>query len=153
MAPSTKSLFNPADREALAHRVAALEPGARRQWGTMDPAQMLRHCAIGMEAATGDRPMQQVLLGKLLTPLVRSFVLGSQPFRRNVPTDPVFVVADAPDFEAERTRLATLLDRFVRRGPEAAGAQTHAFFGRLSGAEWGRLMYKHLDHHLRQFGV
>ncbi|HJW72102.1 MAG TPA: DUF1569 domain-containing protein [Geothrix sp.] len=147
------SLFNPADREALAHRLAALEPGTTRQWGKMDPAQMLLHCAIGLETATGDRPMRQAFLGKLLTPFIRKLVLGRKPFRRNSPTDPSFVVSDARDFEAERARLATLIDRFVRRGPESAGKATHAFFGRLSGEEWGRLMHKHLDHHLRQFGV
>lgn len=148
-----QSLFNPADREALAHRLAALEPGTTRQWGRMDPAQMLLHCAIGLETATGDRPMQQAFLGKLLTPFIRKLVLGRKPFRRNSPTDPTFVVSDARDFEAERARLATLIDRFVRRGPDSAGKATHAFFGRLSGEEWGRLMHKHLDHHLRQFGV
>ena len=46
-----------------------------------------------------------------------------------------------------------MIDRFVQRAPESAGRCTHAFFGRLNGDEWGRLMYKHIDHHLRQFGV
>jgi len=148
-----KSLFNPADRESLSLRLAALEPDALRHWGKMDPAQMLLHCAIGLKAGTGDQPMKQVLLGKLVTPFIRGRVLGEKPFRRNVHTDPTFVVSDRRDFEEERTRLATQIDRFCQRGPEAAGKQTHAFFGRLSGEEWGRLMYKHLDHHLRQFGV
>ena len=147
------SLFNPAGREALAHRLAALEPGSARRWGKMDPAQMLLHCAIGLETATGDRPMKQAFLGKILTPFIRRLVQGERPFRRNAPTDPTFVVSDPRDFEAERIRLATLIDRFVRRGPASAEKATHAFFGRLSGAEWGRLMHKHLDHHLRQFGV
>ena len=147
------SLFIPTDREALSLRLATLEPGATRQWGKMEPAQMLLHCAIGLEAATGDRPMKQAFLGKLVTPFIRRTVLGEKPFSRNAPTDPSFVVSDRRDFEEERTRLATQIDRFIQRGPESAGKQTHAFFGRLSGDEWGRLMYKHLDHHLRQFGV
>ena len=148
-----ESLFNPTDREALSLRLATLEPDATRQGGKMDPAQMLLHCAIGLEAATGDRPMKQVFLGKLVTPFIRRTVLGERPFRKNVPTDPTFVVSDRRNFEGERTRLATLIDRFVQHGPESAGKYPHAFFGRLSGDEWGRLMYKHLDHHLRQFGV
>ena len=148
-----KSLFSPTDREGLSLRLATLEPETARQWGKMDPAQMLLHCAIGLEAATGDRPMQQVFLGKLVTPFIRRTVLGEKPFRKNVPTDPTFVVSDRRDFEVERTRLATLIDRFVQYGPESAGRVPHAFFGRLSGDEWGRLMYKHLDHHLRQFGI
>lgn len=148
-----ESLFNPSDREALSLRLATLEPDATHQWGKMDPAQMLLHCAIGLEAATGDRPMKQVFLGKLVTPFIRRTVLGEKPFRKNVPTDPTFAVSDRRDFEEERTRLATLIDRFVQHGPESAGRYPHAFFGRLSGDEWGRLMYKHIDHHLRQFGV
>ena len=36
---------------------------------------------------------------------------------------------------------------------DAAGKATHSFFGKLSGAEWGELMYKHIDHHLQQFGA
>ena len=47
------SLFNPADREALSHRLAALEPAAQRQWGKMDPAQMLRHCALSLGNPSG----------------------------------------------------------------------------------------------------
>jgi len=149
----TESLFNPADREALSIRLAAIEPQSQRLWGKMNPAQMFDHCARGLEAATGDRPMQQVFLGKLLTPFIRGMILGRKPFGRNSPTDPTFVVSDARDFNQECTRLATMIDRFVQRGPESAAKATHAFFGKLSGDEWGRLMYKHLDHHLRQFGA
>jgi hypothetical protein len=147
------SLFNPADRESISVRLAALEPDSVRRWGKMDPAQMLYHCSLGLEAATGDRPLEQVFLGKLLSPFIRGFALGQRPFRRNGPTHPTFVVPDARDFDRECTRLATIIDRFVRRGPESATKYTHAFFGRMTGDEWGRLMYKHLDHHLRQFGL
>lgn len=147
------SLFNPKDREALSLRLAELEPDAARQWGRMAPAQMLRHCALGLEAATGDRPMKQLLLGKVLSPFVRRLALGSRPFGRNGPTDPSYVVKEAPDFETERARLAKLIDRFVQRGPATAATAIHPFFGRLSGDEWGTLMFKHLDHHLRQFGL
>lgn len=148
-----KSLFNPADREALAHRLAALEPDSARLWGKMDPAQMLLHCALGLEAAMADRPVKQALLGRLLMPFLRGMIFGDRPFKRNSPTDASFVVADRRQFETERIRLATVIDRFIQRGPEAAAKVNHLFFGRLSGDEWGILMHKHLDHHLRQFGV
>jgi len=147
-----KTLFDAADRESLVARLNALQSTSVRQWGKMEPAQMLCHCAIALETATGDRPMKQAFLGKLLTPLIRSSVLGEKPFGKNSPTDPSFVVSDPRDFAAERTRLTGLIQRFVDRGPAAAGNQTHAFFGKLSGEEWGVLMYKHIDHHLRQFG-
>jgi len=147
------TLFAPADRESILTRLAALQPGATRQWGKMNPAQMLCHCSRALETASGVSPKKQAFLGKLLTPFIRSSVLGEKPFSKNSPTDPTFVVSDERDFAAERARLAELIDRFVQRGPEAAGGETHSFFGRLSGDEWGRLMYKHLDHHLQQFGA
>ncbi|HEX4844827.1 MAG TPA: DUF1569 domain-containing protein [Geothrix sp.] len=148
-----QSLFNPADRESLSHRLAALEPSAQRQWGKMDPAQMLKHCAIALGDLLGDRPVKQVFLGKLITPLIRGQIFGEKPFRRNSPTDPIYVVSDPQDFEAERARLATLIDRVVQRGTSKTEGMVHPFFGRLSGDQWGRLIYKHFDHHLRQFGV
>jgi hypothetical protein len=147
------SLFNPGDRDALARRLAELEPGAQRQWGKMEPAQMLRHCAIALEGTLGERPVKQTFLGKLITPLIRSQIFGDKPFRRDAPTDPSYVVSDPQDFEAERSRLATRIDQVMQRGAAKTDGVVHPFFGRLSGDQWGRLAYKHLDHHLRQFGV
>jgi hypothetical protein len=147
-----KSLFDDGDRAALLNRIANLPPEAVRQWGKMSPAQMLCHCSQALETSTGDRPMKQKLLGKILTPFIRSSILGAKPFGKNAPTDPTFVVSGDRDFAGEKTRLVGLIDRFVQRGPAAAANETHAFFGKLSGPEWGELMYKHIDHHLQQFG-
>jgi len=148
-----KTLFDDGDREGILQRIAALRPDAARQWGKMNASQMLCHCAQALETGTGDRPLKQKFLGKILTPLIRSSVLGPKPFKKNSPTDPTFVVNDERDFAKERSRLVGLIDRFVQRGSAAAGTQTHAFFGKLSGDEWGELMYKHIDHHLQQFGL
>jgi len=147
-----RTLFDRADRESLVARINALEPKAARQWGKMDPAQMLCHCARALAHGSGEAPMRQKLIGKILAPFVRKSVLGEKPFGRNSPTDPTFVVAEERDFNAERAHLLTLIDRFVERGAAAAGNETHSFFGKLTGDEWGTLMYKHIDHHLRQFG-
>ena len=147
-----QTLFDDHDRKALLDRLAAMHPEASRQWGKMNPAQMLCHCAVALEAVTGDRPMKQALIGKILSPLVRKSALGPKPFGKSSPTDPSFVISDERDFDGERTRLAGLIEKFATRGPESAGKAIHAFFGKLTGEEWGRLMHKHIDHHLRQFG-
>jgi len=147
-----KSLFEPEDRNAILTRIAALQAGSQRAWGKMDPAQMMCHCAIAMETGTGDRPMKQKFIGRILMPFFRSSILGQKPFSRNSPTDPTFVVADPRDFEAERKRLVGLIGRMIDRGEETASKQIHPFFGKMTGREWGELMYKHLDHHLQQFG-
>lgn len=147
------NLFHPADLTVLHARLDALRADAPRQWGTMKPAQALAHCAVPLEAAAGMRPMKQKLLGKLLAWLVKGRVLGAEPFRREAPTDPDFVVKDDRDLDTERARIKAVLQALVARGPQAAGHVEHAFFGRLSGEDWGVLMAKHLDHHLRQFGA
>ena len=114
---------------------------------------MLTHLALTMEAANGTSPMKQKWLGKILGPLVRRSVLGEKPFSRDSPTDPTFVVTGPREFGKEKARLGEAIRKFVEIGPEGAARFEHAFFGRLSGAEWGRLMGKHVDHHLRQFGA
>jgi len=73
--------------------------------------------------------------------------------RRNSPTARELVMKDDRDFVAEQRRLDGLLDEFAAAGPGGCTDHPHAFFGPMKPDEWAILMYKHLDHHLRQFGV
>ena len=148
-----RSLFEPEAKQSIVERLRALTPAAKRGWGKMDAAQMMAHCSVAMEAGTGDKPLKQALIGKIFAPFVRSSFLGEKPFGKNSPTDPTFVVSDARDFAREKERLTNLVARFCERGPDEAGRQTHSFLGKISGDDWGVVMYKHLDHHLRQFGA
>jgi hypothetical protein len=148
-----QNLFDAADHDAILRRLSALQPSSPRQWGKMNAGQMLAHCAAALEVACGDRTKKQALIGRVLAPFVRASVLGEKPFSRNAPTDPDFKVVDERDFAAERARVAVLVGRFCSRGPSAADGLVHSFFGRLSADQWGRLMFKHLDHHLRQFSA
>jgi hypothetical protein len=108
---------------------------------------------VPLEQAAAGAMKRQKLFGRVFAPLVKRRVLGPSPFQRNAPTDPAFRVADPRDFAVEKARLEAAIAAFVGRGRAAIAAQVHPFFGRLSGGDWGWLMYKHLDHHLRQFGV
>ncbi|MEA2328870.1 MAG: hypothetical protein QOE68_3829 [Thermoanaerobaculia bacterium] len=148
-----KTIFDDADRASLLQRLGALQADSPRLWGKMNAAQMVTHCARALETGTGDRPMKQKLIGKILMPFFRKSILGERPFSRNGPTDPSFVVADEREFTTERQKLVDLIDKFVQRGSDAAGQETHAFFGTMTGQEWGELTYKHIDHHLQQFGL
>jgi hypothetical protein len=118
----------------------------------MTPAQALRHCAIGLEAATGDSTLERSFASKLLGPLFKGWLLSAKPFSHNAPTHPQLVMSESCDFGAEKARLLAALARFHAAGPAAAARYQHAFVGRVTGDEWGRLQHKHLDHHLRQFG-
>jgi hypothetical protein len=147
------NVFEAADGDRLLARVETLAPDASRQWGKMTAAQMLAHCTIAVEAANGAKPMKQAFLGKVLTPFVRSAFVGPKPFSRNSPTGPMLVVADAREFAGEKARLLAALARLREVGPDAAARHPHGFIGRMTGEEWGFLQWKHVDHHLRQFGA
>jgi hypothetical protein len=150
-----KNLFEPATAAELKDRIARLTPDTPRLWGKMTAAQALAHCAVGLQMGLGDRtitpvPLPARILGRLIKPMVFA---NDKPFSRDSPTAKELVVADQRDLAAEGALLAGLIERFATGGPACCTANPHPFFGKLSPSEWSILMYKHLDHHLRQFGV
>ena len=148
-----KSLFDSKTFQGTVGRIEALQPSASRQWGKMTPSQMLEHSARALEMAVGKGPQKQVWFGKVIGWAVRKNFLGEKPFSKNGPTDPEFIVHDEPDFNGAKRRLLGLMRDFQSKGELGCDGNVHGFFGRLSGAEWGVTQYKHLDHHLRQFGA
>ena len=147
-----RHLFEPGTAAEVRARVARVAPTGTRQWGRMSAAQAMQHCARSLEMALGDQRPPRMLVGRVLGPVVKRLALGDDaPLRRNSPTAPSLVVADERELEAERERLLALLDRFVTAGPAGCTTHPHTFFGRMTPGEWAVLMYKHLDHHLRQF--
>jgi hypothetical protein len=95
-----------------------------------------------------------MILGILMGRAIKRLALGNDaPMRKNTPTIPGAQVVDQRDLQGERQRLLALIDRFVAAGRTGMTTHPHSFFGRLTPDEWGVLSYKHLDHHLRQFGV
>ena len=95
-----------------------------------------------------------MFVGRLIGGFVKKIALANdEPFKRNSPTMPELKIKDEPDLESQRRRLIGLIDAFSAAGPAGATEHPHSFFGRLTPEEWGVLSYKHIDHHLRQFGV
>ena len=149
-----KTLFDPVERDDLLRRIGALRPDSPRGWGKMGVAQMLSHCALGLEAATGDAVLHSNFMARLIGPLFRGWMLGPKPFSKNSPTHPLLVLDKATcDFAKERARLVAAVRKFHDAGPASAAKYRHAFVQKLTGDEWGVLQWKHLDHHLRQFGA
>lgn len=149
-----QTLFDTAAAATFKNRLAELRADSPRQWGKMTPAQAVAHCAGSLELALGDVRPPRMLIGRLIGRLIKPLVLGNDaPMRRNSPTVPGFAVTDDRDFERERARLLATIDRFVTAGRDGCTSHPHSFFGPLTPDEWGVLMYKHLDHHLRQFAA
>lgn len=149
-----KNLYEAGTAREVKERIARLHPHSARQWGKMSPAQAVAHCSVAMEWAVGDIRPPRMLIGRILGPIAKSKALGDEkPMGRNAPTAKSLVVADERDLAAEQKRLCTLIDRFASAGPNGCTTHPHSFFGPLTPTEWATLMYKHLDHHLRQFGA
>ena len=149
-----KNLFEAAEVAELKERMAQLSTDSERQWGKMNPAQMLAHCSATFGMATGKISPPRILLGRLLGRLAKkSVIVNRTPMRRNSMTEKSCLVTDERDFVVEKQRLFESIDRFATGGPEACTKHPHFFFGPLTPVEWAVLMYQHLDHHLRQFQV
>jgi Protein of unknown function (DUF1569) len=149
-----KNLFDTATAREVKERLGRLTPESSREWGTMTAAQTLAHCSVGMETAFGDAKPPRMMMGRILGPVIKKMALGNdEPMRKNSPTAPMLVIKDERDFADEKLRLMTLIERFCESGAKGCTDHPHAFFGVLTPEQWAELMYKHLDHHLRQFGV
>ena len=102
----------------------------------------------------GDAAPPRMVLGRIIGWMVKPFLLrNDDPMRKNTKTVRSLVVKDQRVLDVERERLSGLIDRFTAAGPEGCTRHPHSFFGRLTPQEWATLLYKNLDHHLRQFGV
>jgi hypothetical protein len=152
-----KDLFDPILVADTEQRILQLRPDSERQWGSMAVAQTLAHCTSGIEMAMGvihakRAPFPANLLGPLIKPLV---FRDDKPMRRNSPSSPELFYADPTqcELQRERSRLIAAIDSFTSQGEACCTSYPHPFFGPLKPEQWAILMYKHVDHHLRQFGV
>ena len=149
-----KTLFEPSVVQEVKSRLQTLRRDSPRQWGSMSAPQVVAHCARSMEMAVGDLNPPRVFIGRIFGPVVKPLALGNdRPMKRNSPTAPALRITGEPDLDVERDRLNALIDRFHAGGPSRCTTHPHAFFGRMNPEEWAELMYKHLDHHLLQFGA
>jgi hypothetical protein len=148
-----KTLFDKDTHAELVDRLGKLTAQTERQWGKMSASQMMEHTARALEMATGDVPMKQHILGKAIGWIFKGRFLGEQPFSKNSPTGPTLIINDEPDFEVTHQRLSDLIEKFHALGESGTNGNIHGFFGPLNGKQWGETQYKHVDHHLRQFGV
>lgn len=148
-----KTLFAASDREAIHARLARLQPDSSASWGRMNVQQMVCHIADQLRVALGDTPCTPVPAPKILhSRIAREVLVYWLPWPKGVPTAPEMKLAKPVTWDADVQAVRDLIDRFMKVQPTGAWA-VHPGFGPMSGTEWGRLCYKHLDHHLRQFGV
>src|SRR5262249_44790170 len=147
-----KNLFEPGAVEEVMTRIEQLKPSSKRQWGEMDVAQMMAHCSAALEMASGKFAAKRTLLGRIVGPRVRYVLTDDSPFPSNRPTAKELKVG-ACNFMQEHERLKQCVRQFHEGGESQCTRHPHPFFGEITPLEWSTGMFKHLDHHLKQFGV
>jgi hypothetical protein len=147
---ATRTLSNENDRADIVRRLGQLRPETRALWGTLDAPRMVCHLADQLRVAVGDLPSRPAnsLLGRTLLKYLVVHT-GFQPPKGKVKTAPEMLsttpAAWADDLQACRA--------LIERVGTGAAAAPHPMFGPLTSDEWGKLCWKHLDYHLRQFDV
>jgi len=154
MQSSQPWIFSEQTTVELINRVGRLTPSRPPLWGTMNAAQMLAHCCVPYEQALGtDTRRAPAVMRWFVRWFYRDLLIGAKPYPQGAPTAPTMKIADQREFEIEKARLEHLIVDFQRSGEAAFEGREQLTLGPLTAAEWHTLLYKHLDHHLRQFGV
>ena len=146
-----KTAWNDGDYRALCGRLERLEAGASPRWGRMNAPQMICHCTDALRMVSGALPTASKKVPIRFTPL-KQLIIYWLPFPRGVPTAPELLARQPLEWQGEMQALRQELAAVVERGPSGPFVP-HPAFGRLTPRAWGVLIYRHLDHHLRQFGV
>jgi len=149
-----KNIFDAADVQEMVDRIDKLTPQSQPIWGKMTVSQMLAHCSVSYEMVYEDKHPKPNAFAKLfIKAFVKNAVVGPKPYKRNTPTAPAFKMTGDKDFDAEKKRLVHYLHKTQQLGEAYFDGRESLSFGKLTISEWNILFYKHLDHHLQQFGA
>lgn len=148
------NIFTKEVADSVIDRINQLTPSSQPLWGKMNVAQMFAHCCVAYEMVYTDKhPKPGLIMGFILKNLIKKAVVSDKPYSKNSKTAPAFLVSNQKDFEIERKRLADYISETQVLGAYIFDGKLSHSFGPLSANEWNNMFYKHLDHHLKQFGV
>jgi hypothetical protein len=149
-----KNIFDPGVTKELIDRINELEPTSTPIWGKMNVAQMLAHCNVSYELVYDNiHPKPNPIIKFFLKAFIKNMVVSEKPYKHNGQTSPAFLIKDEKDFDMEKKRLISYINKTQELGEAYFENKESHSFGKLSIQEWNNMFYKHLDHHLRQFGV
>lgn len=146
-----KSLFETDARTEILERLARLQEGMTPKWGKMSVGQMVWHCQVPLKVGIQNKPPK-----KKPNPLIAMFfkkgMYSDKPWRKNLPTSPLAKAKETKQLGSELPELKALVEEFHAL-KDRKDWNPHPLFGVFTAEQWGQMQYKHLDHHLTQFGV
>lgn len=148
-----KSLFTESAYAEILERLENLSPESQPKWGKMDVAQMLAHSQEPLKVPLGKLTLAKPnAIMKLLFSFFKKSLYDDKPWKQGLPTSKEYKIVDERDFEKEKAELKALIDEFYSQRNKTDWPP-HPFCGHFTTEQWGKMQYKHLDHHFRQFGV
>ena len=149
-----KNIFTEETSNEIIARINTLTNETQALWGKMHVAQMLAHCSVSYETIyTNKHPKPNVFVKFILKKFVKKYVVNEKPYKKSSQTAPYFIIADERDFDTEKKKLIDYILKTQELGEKAFEGKESVSFGPMSKNEWNNMLYKHLDHHLSQFGV
>jgi hypothetical protein len=149
-----KNIFDLAVVNELIERIQKLQANTMPKWGTMSADQMLAHCNVSYEMAFENKHKKPTgILKLLLKLLVKKGVVNETPYKHSLKTAPAFIIKGTKNFEEEKQRLLNYITKTQELGENFFDNKESHSFGALNKFEWNNMFYKHLNHHLSQFGA
>ncbi|HET6245496.1 MAG: DUF1569 domain-containing protein [Bacteroidetes bacterium] len=149
-----KNIFNQLDTQEIINRINKLSPTTGPLWGKMAVGQMLAHCNVSYEFVYDNKHAKPSAFNRFILKLfVKNIVISEKSYKKNGQTAPQFIIKEDKNFEAEKKRLIDYIKKTQELGEKHFDGRESLSFGALSVQEWNNMFYKHLDHHLNQFGV
>ena len=149
-----KNIFESEITSEKINRINQLTPTTLNLWGKMNVSQMLAHCNVTYEMVySNNYPKPSFIKESILKIVVKKAVVGDTPYQKNGRTAPQFIIPNERDFEKEKTLLIEYLIKTQKLGKTHFNGKKSHSFGTLTSIEWSNMFYKHIDHHLNQFGV
>lgn len=150
-----KNLFNQQDKDELIKRLSCLSPNHLPKWGKMNAHQAIVHMTDPLRCAIGDRPvpLNPSIFAKWPVNKLFSQYL---PWPKGAPTAPEFIQgvkgSQCIEFERDKQELILVIHRFSQH-QNSIPFPIQPTFGKLNNNEWARLMWRHINHHIYQFGL
>ncbi len=149
-----KNIFDKAVSEEIIGRINKLNANTQPLWGKMAVGQMMAHCCVTYEYVYDNKyPQPNAVMKWFIKLMAKNTVVGEKPYPKNIRTGPDFIIKDNKDFAFEKQRLVVFINKTQELGEAHFDGKTSHSFGVLSKQQWNTMFYKHLDHHLSQFGV
>jgi hypothetical protein len=145
-----KTIFDKQAREELINRINTLNESSTPQWGKMNAWQMVKHCVLCEEMYLGKKKYKRAFIGRLFGRIgLKNLMKEETPLKPNSPTSDAFKIKEMNgDLVSEKKKWISLIQEYANYSNDEF---VHWFFGKMTKEQVGYFVYKHTDHHLRQF--